>query len=386
MSSSHLSHLLGVLVPSGPTGLTDLRPVAEAAFRGTGPAFAPIPDVSRITTAATSAAIGKALAPDEPLEFDDVVAVVSTSGSTGDPKGVYWTRTSIAHSVRGLHERLGGPGSWVLALPLTSAAGLMALLRCAAADTEAVALSSLGGDAPFTAENFAQAVASLSGRRYTSLIDEQLRRLMTDPLGVEALRSCDAVLVGGGPLSSVLDDARAAGIAIHTSYGMTETCGGCWYDHSPLPDVQIDTTEDGRLRVAGPVVTPGYRFRSDANLQGGTFVTSDLGVIENSQLRIFGRIDDAVKIDGVLVDLAAVERVIREVSARSVVIARVVGDRPGLEVVVEAEELNTQEIVQAVRDKLAARVINVVMAEPDSLPRLPGGKIDVRTIRAGKGQ
>jgi o-succinylbenzoate---CoA ligase len=164
---------------------------------------------------------------------------------------------------------------------------------------------------------------------------------------------------------------------------MTETCGGCYYDDSALDGVSIDTTQDGRIRITGPVVTPGYRLRADADaFRDGTFVTRDLGTVTNGRLHVRGRADEAVKIDGVLVDLQAVQRIAQDVCGAHVVVAGVTGERPDLSIVVEADELQSQEIVAAVKERLGARLTNVSMVEPESLPRLSTGKVDVIAVRS----
>ena len=54
------------------------------------------------------------------------------------------------------------------------------------------------------------------------------------------LSSYDAVLVGGAALSPTLHDAAvAAGVRVVTTYGMSETCGGCVYDGEPLDGVDV---------------------------------------------------------------------------------------------------------------------------------------------------
>ena len=63
----------------------------------------------------------------------------------------------------------------------------------------------------------------------------QLRRLLD--AGAD-LSSYDAVLVGGAALSPTLHAAAvAAGVPVVTTYGMSETCGGCVYDGEPLDGV-----------------------------------------------------------------------------------------------------------------------------------------------------
>lgn len=60
---------------------------------------------------------------------DDVAVVVSTSGTTGAPKGALLTRSALVSSAEATYERLGGAGRWLLALPAHHIAGLQVLVR-----------------------------------------------------------------------------------------------------------------------------------------------------------------------------------------------------------------------------------------------------------------
>ncbi len=79
-----------------------------------------------------------ALRPDEPEPTPGAAAIVATSGSTGEPRGAVLTAAAIRAAVDGLHERLGGPGQWVLALPAWHVGGLMVLARAHVAGLPAV--------------------------------------------------------------------------------------------------------------------------------------------------------------------------------------------------------------------------------------------------------
>ena len=62
--------------------------------------------------------------------------VIATSGSTGTPKRVLLSRDAMRASAHATHERLGGPGQWVLNLPPTYVAGVQVLYRSVVAGTE----------------------------------------------------------------------------------------------------------------------------------------------------------------------------------------------------------------------------------------------------------
>src|SRR5882724_13101940 len=101
----------------------------------------------------------------EPID-DDVAVVVSTSGTTGVPKGAMLTASALTASAHATHRRLGGGGRWLLALPAYHVAGLQVLVRSVVADTTPVVV-----DARPYGDELASAMASLgSGRRYASLV------------------------------------------------------------------------------------------------------------------------------------------------------------------------------------------------------------------------
>ena len=168
---------------------------------------------------------------------DDVALVVPTSGTTGTPKGAMSPRPLIA-SASATHDRLGGPGTWLLALPTHHIAGIQVLVRSLQAGTVPVEMDVSAG---FDVTELPTAVANLgSGRRYTSLVATQLAKALLDPEATAALAELEAVLLGGGPAPRpVLEGAAAAGIAVVRTYGSSETAGGCVYDGMPLDGVEV---------------------------------------------------------------------------------------------------------------------------------------------------
>ncbi|MGY2064734.1 o-succinylbenzoate--CoA ligase [Blastococcus sp. SYSU DS0619] len=247
------------------------------------------------------------LRPDEPLEPGADLVVV-TSGSTGDGRGVLLPAAALRASAAATHDRLGGPGSWLLALPVSAIAGLQVLCRAALAGRPAIRLGA--------GEALADAVARMpaDARRYTSMVPTQLRRALDTEPGT--LRAFDAVLVGGAAADpALLDRARAEGVAVVTTYGMTETAGGCVYDGRPLDGVGVRVA-DGGVELAGPTLALGYRGDPEATAAAfadGWFRTRDAGTLDaDGRLTVHGRLDDVVITGGVNVAPAAVEAALRE--------------------------------------------------------------------------
>src|SRR5262245_5138616 len=70
--------------------------------------------------------------------------VVATSGSTGEPKRVRLSRRALAASATATASRLGGPGQWLLDLPVERVAGLQVRVRSVGARTAAVVARTAG--------------------------------------------------------------------------------------------------------------------------------------------------------------------------------------------------------------------------------------------------
>ena len=231
---------------------------------------------------------------------DDIAVVVSTSGTTGIPKGAMLSAAALTCSATATHRRLGGTGRWLLALPAYHVAGLQVLVRSVVGGSAPVAL-----DASFEPADLVAAVNAMgTGRRYTSLVSNQLDKALADPSAAAALAEFDAVLIGGGPMpAGVREKAAAAGVRVVRTYGMSETCGGCVYDGVPLDGVQI-RLDEGRVSLCGPVLASGYRNPADPDpfAEPGWFRTDDFGAVDDSGvLSILGRADDAVSTGGLTV-------------------------------------------------------------------------------------
>lgn len=287
--------------------------------------------------------------------------VLRTSGSTtGTGKLVGVSMDALVASARATHKRLGGPGIWVLALPAYHAAGVQVLVRAAVAGTHVFNAYKEGGfdpqhlaqviDAACAAAADCDAASSFdddavsscaggvggeaegalaaddSGRAcpvYTSLVPTQLRRALDDEQLRGALARLDAVLIGGAAADAqLLEQAKAAGIRVVTTYGMSETCGGCVYDGQPLPGVSMDVDQaTGAIWLSGPMLATGYLgdeertrrcFVSRPDTQAGEparrwFITSDRGHIVDGRLQVLGRLDDVIISGGIKVEPGPIE-------------------------------------------------------------------------------
>ena len=300
--------------------------------------------------------------------------VVETSGSTGVPKRVLLSRAAMRASADATHARLGGPGQWLLALRPTYVAGLQVLFRSVRAGTEPV---EMGDDLGHSFQEMTGA------RRYVSLVPTQVHRLLDDGYDAQALTRFDTVLVGGAALDLELhEEAARIGATFVTTYGMSETCGGCVYDGQPLDGVEVATTEDGRVKIRGPVLFDGYQGDPGLSaqvLRDGWFLTQDLGRVSEQGLVVLGgRVDDVIITGGVNVPAGAVAESLRH--HRHVRAAAVVGvpdDEWGEVVVaVAVTEVDLDELREHVAEVFPRSFAPRRLVRVDALPLLPNGKID----------
>lgn len=326
---------------------------------------------------------------------DDVRLVVRTSGSTtGHGRLVGLSAAQLEASAQATDERLGGPGSWVLALPPHHIAGL-----------QVVARSVLTGRRPvltrgrFSTDELVAALAGArrhepTGRVHLSLVPTQLADALADPRARAALAQAATVLVGGDSTPAVLvEAARRAGVALRRSYGMSETCGGCVYDGLPLDGVTVrfgDTLDEGapggRIWLSGPMVMSGY-LDAERGVVGDRderwIATNDRGHLAGGRLVVDGRLDDVIITGGLKVsavdvrDAALASGLVHEAfvlglpSERwgQVVTAVVVGQGPW-----DARH------AEQLRDEIGRRIGRVraprVQVAVDALPTLASGKPD----------
>ncbi len=304
-----------------------------AALDGTGPAILPLdpglpePALARILgsfspaalhtatgtrslnlpTASAAAAAGVR----EDGVRDDTAVVIATSGSTGAPKAVELSAAALTASAAASLRRIGaGPGErWLCCLPTFHIAGIGVLVRSLISGLEPVIVPALNPE-----------ILQGSGCAHVSLVPTQLRRLLDAGASPGPVRT---VLLGGAASGdALLAEARNGGWRVVTTYGMSETCGGCVYDGIPLDDVAVRLGAEpaepaesaelaepaqsgagaGLIQIRGPVLFSGYLGPADlteAVLRDGWFQTADLGSWRSDgTLGVLGRADEVINTGG----------------------------------------------------------------------------------------
>ncbi|WP_036555590.1 AMP-binding protein [Nocardiopsis sp. CNT312] len=376
------------------------------ALNADGPALLPVPDGTpdaRVADLLASMRPSSLLTPAGLSDLsggapvrEDTALVIATSGSTGAPKGVELSSSALRSSARASVARIGaGPGdTWLCVLPAAHVSGLQVMVRALATGGETV-------HTPFDPV----AVAALAHRLrpHVSLVPTQLRRLLAAGADLSAFGT---ILLGGAAAEpALLAAAREAGGRVVTTYGMTETSGGCVYDGLPLDGARVRVESDrpgspGPILLSGPMLLSGYRLPPGASADPDPLSsdpsglrwlrTSDLGRLDpGGRLHVLGRADGVINTGGHKVVPEQVNSLLLE--HPEVADAAVVG-RPDPEwgqsvtaVVVPADPAAppTLDRLRAwVRERLPAYAAPQVLEVREALPLLASGKPDLAALRA----
>ncbi|OIR40816.1 O-succinylbenzoic acid--CoA ligase [Corynebacterium sp. NML140438] len=366
------------LLPVDPAKPLAILPALEEALTGQR-ALLPVPtnDPARANLLRNTQGVGEPIA-------DDVALVVATSGSTGTPKGALLTPTNLIASADATHQALGGPGQWLLAMPAAFIAGVQVLVRSMVAGVEPAFVDLTHG---FHVDEFAARTAEIvatGDRCYTALTPLQLDKAMSTLTGIDALRSFDAVLVGGAATNpALLDSAAKLRINVVTTYGSSETSGGCVYDGVPIAGANV-RIRDGRIWLGGPMVAQGYRNQPEHPdfAEPGWFRTSDAGQLVDGHLTVEGRVDNVIDSGGLKLQPEVLERFLLGVPG--VADACVVGvpdERFGQRICAAfAGEAQVPDVMDALQD-LPRWQVPKELKRVAALPLLGPGKVDRAAVR-----
>lgn len=326
------------------------------------------------------------------LPTDRPATVVFTSGSTGSPKAALLTVGNHVFNALGSNRNIPlVPGDrWLLALPLYHVGGLGIMVRCFLAGATVVL--------PWPKEALGHALDA-GGITHVSLVATQLLRLMRDETA-PALDGLKAMLLGGSAIpASLLDEAVARDLPVHTTYGMTEMASQVTTtppgasvallqtSGRVLPYRELRIAEDGEILVRGPALFRGYldggQLRSAVDADGW-FHTKDLGTLDaDGFLHVRGRKDHQFISGGENIQPEAIEHALVQIDGvRRAVVVPVPDDEFGQRPVafLDAEPFPEEAVLHR---RLAALLPRFMI--PDAFypwPEPAGGmKIDRQVFR-----
>lgn len=310
-----------------------------------------------------------------------VAAIVATSGTTSEPRWVMLDENALEASAFAVHAALGVDpidDTWLACVPLTGVAGLAILARSFHTGSPLIVHDRF--------DTAAVARAPQQGATLVSLVPTTLARLLDAGAPVDQFHH---ILLGGAPAPpGLLARARASGAHVTTTYGLTETGGGCVHNGHPMigVEVTIDPKTD-EILIRGQITMSGYRLDEPATKAAftpdGALRTGDLGrMLPDGVLQVGDRRKDVIISGGVNVSPTAVEHVlllhpaIRDVCVVGLpdpewgerVVAFVVPVRKGL-------PPSLADMRAFAQSRLAGPELPREIRMVDEIPRSPGGKL-----------
>ncbi|MEU3481164.1 4-coumarate--CoA ligase family protein [Streptomyces sp. NPDC033754] len=356
--------------------------------------------------------------PDHPIDPDeDIAALPYSSGTTGVPKGVMLTHTSIATNLAQLSPLVPmGPGDRILAvLPFFHIYGLTALMNAPLRQGATVVVLPR-----FDLDTFLGAIQKhrINGLYVAPPI---ILALAKHPAVADYdLSSLKYIVSSAAPLDAALAEACSARLGlppVRQAYGMTELSPGTHVTpldvENPPPgtvgkllpstELRILSLDDpskeaapgeaGEVAIRGPQVMKGYLGRPDATAAmidaDGWVHTGDIGrVDDDGWLFVVDRVKELIKYKGFQVAPAELEALL--LTHAGIADAAVIGvtDAEGTEIpkafVVRqpaAPGLTAEDVVAYVAERVAPykKVRSVEFVE--SIPRAVSGKILRRELR-----
>jgi O-succinylbenzoic acid--CoA ligase len=237
---------------------------------------------------------------ERPINGDDMLSIMFTSGTTGRAKAVKQTYLNHYASAKGCEKRFGysGDSVWMQINPIFHISGLSIVLRCVIAQCTNVIV-----------ERFEEGkILNLLKEEkvtHTSLVPVMLQRLLKS--GNDFGPHLQGILLGGaGVTKKVLKEALDNRLPVYNSFGMTETCSQIvsipYTDEKildgtvgkALHNVELKVDAGGELLVKAENVSPGY-LNADMETADDYFRTGDLARLdEEGYLYILDRRKDLI--------------------------------------------------------------------------------------------
>jgi O-succinylbenzoic acid--CoA ligase len=321
------------------------------------------------------------------------LAALFTSGTTGVPSLVPLTVANFVASAKANASNLGASVDqvWLGTLPLFHVGGLAMLFRCALMGARLVLEPSFDA---------ARAAAALSRGDIThaSFVPTALSRVL-DASTANASARLEAVLIGGGPMgAALLARARAAGLPVLQTYGLTEACSQVTTERpgeadgqtagAPLDGLDVRVVDDaGATLAAGEVGEVQVRGPTVTRLVDGWLSTKDLGSLDaRGRLTIHARRVDLIISGGENVYPAEVEAVLADSGLVHEVAVAPRGDADWGQVpvayVVWRDDDRSESLLAFARARLAAFKVPKAIVSVAELPRNATGKLLRRRLGA----
>lgn len=355
--------------------------------------------------------------PERRVDPDDLLMLIFTSGTSGDPKSVRITHEKVAHPGAVLAERFGtGPDDCVyVSMPMFHSNAIMAGWAVGLASGATIALARR-----FSASGFLSDVRRF-GATYANYVGKPLAYVLATPEQPDDADNPLRVMFGNEANERDIDEfARRFGCTVVDSYGSTENAVVVqrrpdmppdslgWpldgvkvlrEDGTETPDAEFDA--DGRLvnadeaigelvNTAGSGAFAGYYRNDEANAQrmrGGMYWSGDLAYRDaDGWIYFAGRTSGWLRVDGENLATGPIERVLLRHPAISEAAVYAVPDRVGDKVacaLIFRVPLTAEEFWAFLSEQsdLSPKAWPSLVRIVESLPRTATNKVITRNLR-----
>ncbi len=333
---------------------------------------------------------------------ESLAAVLFTSGSSGEPKGVLHTQSTLATKATSMQRVHGLTPDDVVLMP-APCAHISGLLN-------GITLPGIAGARTVFMDRWDPMVALeiIERETVTFMIGPPtffVSLMDADGFSSERVRSLRLISSGGAGVSPAFVERarRELGARVKRTYGSTEAPTvatshaddderhDATHDGRAVDGVELRVADHGELMIRGPEVCVGY-LSTEATAAAfdpdGWFHTGDLATIDDAGwLTIVGRVRDVIIRGGENIAAAEIEAVLEahpSVSAAAVVGLPDdrLGERVGAFVVTNGDRFDLTICQEWFAERGVARFKTPERVEIlDALPLLPTGKPDKATLR-----
>jgi o-succinylbenzoate---CoA ligase len=232
------------------------------------------------------------------LNNEKPALLISTSGSTGEPKFVVLSYRALFYSILQTIDllELNSNDVWLLTLPLQHVSGALVPIRVFSVGAKLCILEQ-AGSSPILRSIQENKVSIIS------LVPTQIQKLLSIPNAHSILSTLKYILVGGSRVSKSFEK-DCIGLPIVYTYGMTETASHVVATKSnfthgnvgkALAYSKVAINElDNRISIHSKTLFSGYVDSNGIHpIEDEFFLTNDCGFFNsNGDLHITGRVDD----------------------------------------------------------------------------------------------
>lgn len=320
----------------------------------------------------------------------DIAALLYTTGTTGEPKGVILSHTNILTVLRNICQFVGytPQDREVVVLPLSHSFGL-----------GHVYCNLMSGGAVYTEPGLIRI-----NRVLNKIESWQSTGFPGTPLGygilldryrevfVQKCANLRFIVINSAPLPSLRASLLRELVPktnLMVYYGLTEAsrstfisltdCGPEYYTSvgQAMPGVNLRIASDGEVLISGPTVTQGYWGDADQtarSLRDGWLHTGDIGRLDqNGFLFVTGRLKDLINVGGFKVNPEEVESVLLQHDA--IVDVGVFGENQVEAALVTTRAIDFAQLSRLCYSKLEPYKVPTRFHRVAAIPRSETGKV-----------